>query len=189
MIHPLFLTFLGVTCAQVIPNTYVHPEFRQSRASIESNIQEVYTAFTASYNGGGWSAQNAWTSVAQWDAQRGKRDFYNQVKKAQDYLATNPGGGYEVWKVALVNYYNDDIGWAGLSNVQAYEAYGDEDFLTRARGAYDVGYPHDLADVVYSRTRPAHTRRVEPRLAGGDQECGQQDCQHLQRQEHAWGCL
>ena len=133
----ILFTVAGAS-AQILPNTFIHPEFRQSRASIESHIQQVYTTFTGSFNGGGWTAQNAWTAVAQWDAQRGKRDFYAQVKKAQDHLATDPGGGYEVWQVPLVNYYNDDIGWAGLSNIQAYEAYGDQVFLSRAKGAYDV---------------------------------------------------
>ena len=160
MLRWTLLTILGAASAQIIPDSHIHPEFGQSRTTIDSYIQETYTAFAKSYGGSGWTAQNAWTSVARWDFQRGKRDFYTKVKQAQDRLATNPGGGYEVWKVPLVNYYNDDIGWAGMANVQAYEAYGDEVFLTRAKGAYDVSSRLTLLTRQFIKTHGLLTREV-----------------------------
>ena len=59
----------------------------------------------------------------------------------------NPGYGAEWWNLPLINAFNDDIGWAGLSNIVAYEAYGDETFLERAKGAYDVSFDVSWASI------------------------------------------
>ncbi len=142
MFYLLFLPPLIHHANAQISDKYVHPIFNQPKKSIEGYTKESFDSLLSSFqkdgDGGGWTAQNAWTSIAQWDLQRNSREFYDRAKKAQDNLAANPGHGGEILKVALVNYYNDDTGWAGLANIVAYEAYGNAEFLERARGAYAV---------------------------------------------------
>ena len=133
-------------------STYLSPAFGQSQSNIYGYAKQSIQALlkttdssTGQFTGdkGGlfyWPSQNAWTAVAQWDFQQGTKDFHDQVSAAQKAMETNTGGGYDTWKVPLVNYYNDDSGWAALANVQAYEAYGDDVFLQRAVGVWKVRF-------------------------------------------------
>lgn len=137
----LLLMLLPTSAAQVIPTAWLNPIFSQPKTSIWEHSIVSYNSlldqFDSEGDGGGWTAQNAWTSFAQWDDQEGSRTFYDAVKKAQNKLAADIKAGH--WGIELVNQYNDDVGWAGLANVQAYEAYGDQVYLDRAIGAYEVG--------------------------------------------------
>lgn len=133
--------------AQIIPVGWINPKFGQSKESIHrhtlNSYNSLFNTFSKDGDGGGWTAQNAWTSIAQFDHQEGSRAFYDKVKVAQDKLAADTKRGH--WGIELVNDYNDDIGWAGMANVLAHETYGDDVFLDRAKGAYDASHalmPH-----------------------------------------------
>lgn len=145
MLHFALLALLPSLSAQILPTTYDHPVFGQPKSQILSYAHQSFQALVAQTTdqgalgkAGTWTAQNGWAAVALWDRLRGTRDFSDVLHRAQEALAKNPGGGHEVWNVDLVNYYNDDSGWAGLSNVAAYETYGDALYLQRAKGVYDV---------------------------------------------------
>jgi len=128
----------------LLNSTYVSPTFSQSLHNIDQySVESIHYLLslpnnTAEGQPGGWVGQNGYTAIAQWDYQQGTRTFYRAVKAAEDEYATNPGGCYADWGVELVDCYNDDAGWAGLASLQAWEAYGDEVFLTRAKGVFDV---------------------------------------------------
>jgi hypothetical protein len=165
--------------AQILPTSFVKPTFGQPKASIEKYTWESYQSLLSSYQkegiGKSWVDENAWTAVAQYDLQRKKRDFYNDVRKAQDEYA-GVTSDQQPWKTALVNYYNDDIGWAALSHIAAYDAYGDQIFLDRAKGAYEVGGDKVRAKAaVYPQPRVHFGRRDQDGVFEGDQESGQQD--------------
>lgn len=141
--------------AQLLPPTYLQVKFLQSKQQIIALTDGSYGDLLKTYDGTGWTAQNLWTSVAQWDYQLGRQDYPERVRAAQDALFASPGGGNEVWKVPGVNYYNDDNGWAGLASVQAYEAYGDDIFLTRAGDIFKVSQLRRASlTTVHRRSRP-----------------------------------
>jgi len=86
-----------------------------------------------------WQSQNAWTGVAAFDTYLKSKTFALEVVSAQEALARSPGDGFEQWNgVPLINYYNDDPGWAALANIQAYEAYGRDIHLQRAKIVWEV---------------------------------------------------
>lgn len=140
MFSAAFILLTPHVAAQIIPDNWLNPQFNQPKSAIWkhsiASYESLFGTFAADGDGGGWTAQNAWTSIAQWDHQEGTRDFYDQVKSGQDKLAADTKGGWQ--GIELVNEFSDDVGWAILANIQAWEAYGDEVFLNRARGAYDV---------------------------------------------------
>ena len=140
--------------SSVLNSSYVHVTFGQSRDNINKYThQSVQSLVLATNHSNGqfldgiinlpghlfyWQSQNGWTGVSQFDYQQGSRDFFIDVLSSQNALARRPGDAFDTWGVPLVNIYNDDAGWAALSNLQAYEAYGRGIFLERAIGVWDV---------------------------------------------------
>ena len=123
-----------------LPSTYVSPTFGQARANVIHQGDLSIQALTQlSDFPGGWVGENAYTAIAQWDQQQGAREFYDFVSQGETAYSTDPGGCYDYWQSPLVDCYNDDAIWAGLSSVQEYEAYGDSIFLERAESVWEVG--------------------------------------------------
>ena len=130
-----------------LPSTYADITFCQTEAQIDTYSYNSYETLlnqldnaTGWFNGSGyWVSQNGWTAYAGWDFLHGTRDFYTVLSNAQKQLETSAMDGNALWGVPLVDFYNDDSGWAALANVRAYEAYGDSIFLQRAKGVWQVG--------------------------------------------------
>lgn len=130
-----------------LPDSTYQITFCQPRKTIERYSRESFSALLTTLDhstgwfkeAGYWVSQNGWTTFASWDAIHGTRDYYDVFAKSQDRLSTSAGPGNALWDVPLMNFYNDDAVWAALANVQAYEAYGDEVFLGRANGVWQVG--------------------------------------------------
>ena len=123
----------------LLPTTYAVPAFEHSRTDVNS-----YTAKSFAYLLGldvptGWVGQNAWTAVAQADAQNKATAYESHVSAGLQAFADSPGGCQTSDTPPAVNCYNDDAGWAALANLQAYRAYGDKTYLTRAVDVFDVG--------------------------------------------------
>lgn len=128
--------------------SYLKPKFGQSKANIDSYTEKTIKNLIAGVDASlgqfkwenpwfFWPSANGWTSIAKYDHDRGTRKFYDAVSKSNDALAkSNQGCGSN--KAALVNCFNDDAGWAGLASLEAYEAYGDQKFLDRAIGVWQV---------------------------------------------------
>ena len=137
---------MGVASSQLaqrstsyLPATYVTPVFGQDRTNVYNQADATVVALTQRSDfPTGWVGSNAYTSIAQWDAQQGTRQFYDFVSAGESVYATNPGGCYDYWQSPLVDCYNDDAQWAGLGSVQQYEAYGDQVFLDRAVSVWNV---------------------------------------------------
>lgn len=158
---------LGAACPVVTQQTalvgqsnlnesYLKPKFGQSKANIDSYTEKTINNLIAGVDASlgqfkwenpwfFWPSANGWTSIAKYDHDRGTRKFYDAVSKSNDALAkSNQGCGSN--KAALVNCFNDDAGWAGLASLEAYEAYGDQKFLDRAIGVWQVSAGTDRYD-------------------------------------------
>ena len=141
--------------AQILPSSFLNPHFTQPRAIVDKHVDySIQSLIIATNHTNGqfldgrrnpvgssffWQSQNGWTAVAERDREMGRRDYFMEVLTAQNALARYPGDGFETWGVPLVNYYNDDAAWAAMSNVEAYQAYGNEIFLKRAVDVWEVG--------------------------------------------------
>jgi hypothetical protein len=138
---------------RVLNSSYLNPHFTQSRSNINSYTSMSIASLIQATNhsdgqilGGNyplgstfyWQSQNAWTTVAAFDTAQKSNTYMIDVVSAQSALARSPGDGFQQWSVPLVNYYNDDPGWAALANIQAYEAYGRGIELQRAIGVWEV---------------------------------------------------
>ena len=146
------LLLVRLTFAAILPSSYLSVSFGQTQEDIESYVNQSFTVLVNSVNpstgqvlGGNppgtnffWQSQNAFTSVAQYDLQRGTKQFHQQVLDSQNTMAAARTGLFAQWNISLVDYYNDDCDWAGLSQLACYEAYGDEVFLDRAVTVWDV---------------------------------------------------
>jgi len=138
----------------ILNDSYLDVSFGQSRSNIDSYTRQSIQSLVLAVNHSNgqildgipnlpghlfyWQSQNAWTAISQYEAQQNSRDLFIDVLSAQNALSKRPGDAFDKWGVPLVNTYNDDAGWAALSNVQAYEAYGREIFLKRAIDVWNV---------------------------------------------------
>ena len=142
------------TDGRVLNASYLQPYFTQPRDYINTYTDYSLESLTLAVNHTDgqfldgtpdpvgyqffWQSQNGWTGIAQWDQQQNKRTYFMDVLSAQNALARYPGDGYQQYGVPLVNTYNDDAAWAAMSNLQAYETYGNRIFLERAVGVWEV---------------------------------------------------
>lgn len=174
---------LGAACPIVTSQTvlveqsnlkasYLKPKFGQSKANIDSYTEKTINNLISGVDASlgqfkwenpwfFWPSANGWTSIAKYDHDRGTRKFYDAVSKSNDALAkSNQGCGSN--KAALVNCFNDDAGWAGLASLEAYEAYGDQKFLDRAIGVWQVSAVvfDIMGDVVTSYDLVPHGSRA-----------------------------
>jgi hypothetical protein len=169
--------------------SYLKPKFGQSKANIDSYTEKTIKNLIAGVDASlgqfkwenpwfFWPSANGWTSIAKYDHDRGTRKFYDAVSKSNDALAkSNQGCGSN--KAALVNCFNDDAGWAGLASLEAYEAYGDQKFLDRAIGVWQVspdvridtmGSVVTSCNLVSHGPRAGHAEGHQRRISQRDQE-------------------
>ena len=141
MCSTMFLLFLASTAsAAVLNDSYVSPYFQQSCDNVWSYaVQSFEYIINSTDFPTGWVGQNGWTNVAQWDYQQHTRGFYDHYDQNETYYAYNPTGCYSYWHTPLADCYNDDAGWAALSSLQGYEAYGDPQYLAWAENVFWVG--------------------------------------------------
>ena len=126
----------------VLPHSFVNPQFLQSRKtitaygvkSVQALLDESSPSTGALIPGGTWASQIGFQSIANWDYLHGTKDFYDPVSQGQAASA-RPNGQYGV---PLADQWNDDNMWAGMASLKAYQAYGDDVFMTRAQGIWQV---------------------------------------------------
>ncbi|ORX35268.1 glycosyl hydrolase family 76-domain-containing protein [Kockovaella imperatae] len=127
----------------ILNSSYVNPHFQQSCDNVWSYSTDSFQYLLSLLNGTdsdfptGWVGQNGWTNIAQWDYQQHSKLFYDQYKINETYYAYNPTGCYAYWHNPLADCYNDDAGWAALSSLEGYEAYGDPVFLAWAESVFE----------------------------------------------------
>lgn len=124
-------------------SSYIDVKFGQSKAIVDASVKGSFDRLLSTVKDGGfgdvvgWTAQNGWTVVAQYDAVHKSRTFEKQVSAAQTHLKDHSQTECN-WQKPFVNCYNDDNGWAALALIQAYESYGDQKYLDWAKGIFEV---------------------------------------------------
>lgn len=124
-------------------SSYIDVKFGQSKANVDASLKGSFDRLLSTVKNGafddvaGWTAQNGWTVVAQYDAVHKSRTFEGQVSAAQTHLRDHSQTECN-WQKPFVNCYNDDNGWAALALIQAYESYGDGKYLDWAKGIFEV---------------------------------------------------
>ncbi|KAF2166843.1 hypothetical protein M409DRAFT_22898 [Zasmidium cellare ATCC 36951] len=111
--------------ASLLNSSYVNPVFEQSRSNIErDSVASVrhLVAHDGIGNDTHWKADNAWTTVAQWDLQQKTRTFYTDSSDALAYDSKHQSGCFDFWKVSLVDCFNDDAASAALGSREGYAA-------------------------------------------------------------------
>lgn len=128
-------------------SSYINVKFGQSKAEVDASVKGSFDRLLSTVKDGafddvaGWTAQNGWTVIAQYDAVHKSRTFEKQVSSAQSHLKDHSQTECN-WQKPFVNCYNDDNGWAALALIQAYESYGDNKYLELAKGIFEVSDIH-----------------------------------------------
>ncbi|KUJ06785.1 uncharacterized protein LY89DRAFT_743424 [Mollisia scopiformis] len=143
ILHLLTFASSLIWASTILNTTYVSPTFQQSRSNIDQDsLASIHALLASPSFPSGWLGQNALATVAQWDFDHKTRTFYDAFNSNETYYADHPGGCYEYWHSPLVDCFNDDAGWAALTSLEGYAAYGDEDYLQNAKSVHDFVSNH-----------------------------------------------
>lgn len=151
----LALTLLlpSLTLASPVPRsqpillntTYVSPIFLQSRSTITSlSLASIHHLASSAglQNKTSWKAQNAWTTIAQWDFQHNTTTFEERFREAQMYDSMHQSGCFGYWGVPLVDCFNDDAVWGALASLEGAGAYGRGGYEGRAVEVWEFVTDH-----------------------------------------------